>query len=73
MFEFIFFYLLCGFFTNVAQKLYEAAPSPVERDTIGIMLIWPVFVVKWLGYAVVWFVMNFFGSVAEATRKAFSR
>jgi len=52
--SFVFSYVVVGFFVNLAVMGLRDSPKPVDRDTIGIIIIWPLYVLKWIIFGLLW-------------------
>lgn len=69
--EWIFGYLILGLAVSTIIQMVDDREWPFEKRSLGFMLIWPLFVFKWLVLAIDWLAMNIKGAVIEAVKRLF--
>lgn len=66
-------YLFCGVVVNLVVKGVQNSTYPFDDESLGIIVIWPLFVFKALLLAYVWVLRNIASSLGGAFKNLIGR
>lgn len=69
----VYLWIVAGILVNVAVKFVEDADGPFDKESLGIVLIWPLFLVKWLVMGYAWVLRNLVSSLGGAFKNLIGR
>lgn len=65
------YYVVFGFVVNLAVQGMRNSSTPWQEDTIGIMVIWPLYVLKWILLGILFLLFEGGDSLSLAFKRLF--